>query len=130
MSEYVYTGVKNTNGNRYDVTIDPEDFMQRVDMKKLMEEDKDYYLKEILLNSAVNPSTKLEHVDTYLTEENEWRVQLRLDVDRDNVQNRWNEISRFMQVYEQRRGWCTTVLFHPYNGFYGVITFKVPCISQ
>ncbi len=119
-------GVKNTNRNVYDEMISVEEFMQRINLDAI-EDEKRRVAYEYALDGASDPSCKLEHVDTYLTPDGEWRVQLRLVVEKEDMPEHWNEIDFFMNFFDMR--WSKYFLSNPQfheHRFYGVITFNVP----
>ena len=134
--DYVYTGVENTNGNRYEVTISPEEFATRIDLEKI-ENKHTRDIVERIFERVFTPLSRMEHVDTYLKENGMWRVQLRCelsrwDFDKDFCES-WEDVNLLMKLSDYGFGirdfFNVRIITRPWYDspvFYGVLTFEVP----
>ena len=132
--DYVYIGVQNTNGNRYEVTISPEEFATRINLEKI-ENKHTRDMVECIFERVSALTSRMEHVDTYLKENGMWRVQLRCelskwDFDKDFCES-WVDVHLLMSLsdYGFRDFFNLRITTRPwYNAplFYGVLTFEVP----
>lgn len=141
MAEYIYTGVVNSNGNRYERTISVEEFNNSIDLEKI-EDRRIRTTAEVLLRMVNDEDSPLEHVDTYLREDGMWRVQLRADINRRNMlvsaentcrfsAEEWDAIATLINLMGDWHVKGIDVRIkakasYNFDLFYGVVTFVVP----
>lgn len=120
MEKYIYTGVENTNGNRYEKTITVKEFMETIDIESMEICDVRRYLIENCLYD-----TPYEHVDTYLKESGMWRVQIWCRIPDVKTNDSWLWLCDAMNIAMDHKELMPNYQFDYYKGFNCSFTFEI-----
>ena len=97
MKDYVYTGVRNTNGNKYEKTITKDELKKHIDLS-LIEENDYREMVEWILSDIDSDDSKFEHVDTYLKEDGNWRFQIWVNIHYMDIPKYWRDIQNMKNL--------------------------------